>query len=127
MKTNLINLSGFNFQDNFVQIGIFIFLSTIMRLLSTLKDEFEDNIYILLVYQTALNLFYTYIIILFVIFLFQINFMVQYKDFNNLIGLILLVFAVFTSRETKIAFFRYIVKIITFKVNKKIGIDDDKN
>ena len=90
------------------------------RTFSTLKNAYKKNIYVLLVYHIILNLFYTYIIVLFVLFLFQLEFMVQYKDITNLLALNLLIIAVFTSRETKIKIIEYIVGIVVGIINFKI-------
>jgi len=114
------NFSTMIYSDNFIELVLFLILSMLTRTFSTLKNAYKKNIYVLLVYHIILNLFYTYIIVLFVLFLFQLEFMVQYKDITNLLALNLLIIAVFTSRETKIKIIEYIVGIVVGIINFKI-------
>ena len=126
------NFSNIIYSDNFIELIMFFMLSMMTRTMNTLRETFKDNIYVLLMYQVVLNLFYTYIVVLFVLFLFQSEFMIQYQDFTNLLVLVLLTVAVFTKRETKVKFFYFIVDyvaniatvIIDHKINTKETIDE---
>ena len=123
--TIVTNFSTMIYSDNFIELVLFLILSMLTRTFNTLKEAYEENIYVLLMYQIVLNLFYTYIIVLFVLFLFQLEFMIQYKDITNLIALILLIVAVFTSRETKVKFFKYVFNTIAKIINLKIESNFD--